>query len=176
MRLARNGAHAQFFVAWTPLFSANLSYLTIYWSDLYHWYVKRVHSSKECHCNRNGVKRLSGWSFWRFQPFSLKSTGIGVYVHCVCIIQHIPIHRVTHINLSTCLGSCECQLHFGTKMVFIKLSGCEWLPPEFKNTHFKNRHFQISFKIIRILRVFRIYRVFYSIKRPKWRMTHPQFK
>jgi len=105
--------------------------------------------------------------FGDFSHFPLKSTGIGVYVHCVCIIQHIPIYRVIHINLSTCLGSCECQLHFGTKMVLIKLSGCKWLHPECKNTHFKNRHFQISFKIIRIIRVFRIYRVFYSIKHPK---------
>jgi hypothetical protein len=55
----------------------------------------------------------------------------------VCIIQHISIHRVTHINLSTCLGSCECQLHFGTRMVLIELSGCEWLPPECKNAHFQ---------------------------------------
>jgi len=31
----------------------------------------------------------------------------------------------------------QCQLHFGTKMVSVGWSGCEWLPSECKNAHFQ---------------------------------------
>jgi hypothetical protein len=55
----------------------------------------------------------------------------------VCLIQSISARKATHIKLGTCSGSSECQLLFGTKMVLIGWSGCEWLPSECKNAHFQ---------------------------------------
>ena len=55
----------------------------------------------------------------------------------MCLIQSISARKATHIKLSTRSGSSQCQLHFGTKMVSIRWSGCEWLPSECKNAHFQ---------------------------------------
>jgi len=58
-------------------------------------------------------------------------------MHHVCLIQSISARKATHIKLGTHSGSSQCQLHFGTKMVSIGWSGCEWLPSECKNAHFQ---------------------------------------
>ena len=58
-------------------------------------------------------------------------------MHHVCSIQSISARKATHIKLGTRSGSSQCQLHFGTKMVSIGWSGCEWLPSECKNAHFQ---------------------------------------
>jgi len=55
----------------------------------------------------------------------------------VCLIQSISASKATHMKLGTHSGSSQCQLHFGTKMVSIGWSGCEWLPSECKNAHFQ---------------------------------------
>ena len=55
----------------------------------------------------------------------------------VCLIQSISARKATRIKLGTCSGSSQCQLQFGTKMVSIGWSGCEWLPSECKNAHFQ---------------------------------------
>ena len=58
-------------------------------------------------------------------------------MHHVCLIQSISALKATHIKLGTRSGSSQCQLHFGTKVVSIGWSGCEWLPSECKNAHFQ---------------------------------------
>jgi len=58
-------------------------------------------------------------------------------MHHVCLIQSISARKATHIKLGTRSGSSQCQLHFGTKMVSIGWSGCEWLPSECNNAHFQ---------------------------------------
>jgi len=58
-------------------------------------------------------------------------------MHHVCLIQSISARKATHIKLGTRSGSSQCQLHFGTKMVSMGWSGCEWLPSECKNAHFQ---------------------------------------
>jgi len=76
---------------------------------------------------------------WGFEPFFHGNHHIRVYMHHVCLIQCISARKATHIKLGTCSGSFQCQLHFGTKMVSIGRSGCEWLPSEWKMRIF--RHF-----------------------------------
>ena len=58
-------------------------------------------------------------------------------MHHVCLIQSISARKATHIKLGTRSGSYQCQLHFGTKMVSIGWSGCEWLSSVCKNAHFQ---------------------------------------
>jgi len=86
---------------------------------------------------QNIRKRLSGWCLWGFEPFSHGNHHIRVYMHHVCLVQSISARKAAHIKLCTCSGSSQCQLHFGTKMVSIGWSGCEWLPSECKNAHFQ---------------------------------------
>jgi hypothetical protein len=68
---------------------------------------------------KNEKKRLSGWCFMGFEPFSHGIHHIRVYMHHVCLIQSISARKATHIQLGTRSGSSQCQLHFGTKMVSI---------------------------------------------------------
>ena len=45
----------------------------------------------------------------------------------MCLTQSISARKATHIKLGTCLGSSQCQLHFGTKMVstgWMAVRGC----------------------------------------------------
>jgi len=82
----------------------------------------------------------NGWVVgvvWVFESFSHKNHHVRVYMHHVCLIQSIAARKTIHIKLSTRSGSSQCQLHFGTKMVLIGWSGCEWLPSECKNEHFQ---------------------------------------
>jgi len=58
-------------------------------------------------------------------------------MHRGCLIQSVSARKVTHIKLGTCSNGSQCQLHFGTKMVSIGWSGCEWLPSQCKNAHFQ---------------------------------------
>ena len=80
------------------------------------------------------------WVFgilWGFELFSHGNHHIRVFMHHVCLIQSISARTAIHIKLGTCSGSSQCQLHFGTKMVLIGWSGCEWLPFECRNAHFQ---------------------------------------
>jgi hypothetical protein len=82
----------------------------------------------------------NGWVvgvLWGFEPFSHGNYHNRVYMHQVCLMQSISARKATHIKLDTCSGSSQCQLHFGTKLVLIGWSGCEWLPFECKNAHFQ---------------------------------------
>ena len=82
----------------------------------------------------------NGWVvgvLWGFEPFSHDIYHIRVYMHHVCLIQSFSTCKATHIQLGTCSGSSQCQLHFGTKVVSIGWSGCEWLPSECKNAQFQ---------------------------------------
>jgi hypothetical protein len=84
----------------------------------------------------------NGWVvgvIWGFEPFSQGNHHIRVYMHHECLFQSISTRKAIHIKLGTCSGSSQCQLRFGTKMVSIGWSGCERLPSECKNAHF--RHF-----------------------------------
>ena len=74
---------------------------------------------------------------WGFEPFSLRNHHIRAYMHHVCLIQSISARKAAHIKLGTHSVSSQCQLHFGTKMVSIGWSGCEWLPSECKNARFQ---------------------------------------
>jgi len=82
----------------------------------------------------------NGWLvgvLWGFEPFSYENHNIRVYMHHVCLIQFISARKVTHIKLGTRSGSSQCQLQFGTSMVSIGWSGCEWLPSKCKNANFQ---------------------------------------
>jgi len=80
----------------------------------------------------NGWVVGASWGCW---TFSHGNHHIRVYVHHVRITQHISVRRATHINLSVCSGSWQCQLHLRLTMAAIGRSGCEWLCFECKNGH-----------------------------------------
>ena len=82
----------------------------------------------------------NGWVvdvLWGCEPFSHGNHHIRVYMHHVCLIQSISARKATHIKLGTRSGSSPCQLQFGTKMVSIGWSGCEWLPSKWQIVHFQ---------------------------------------
>jgi hypothetical protein len=82
----------------------------------------------------------NGWVvgiLWVFEPFSHGNHHIRVYMHHVCLIQSISARKAYHMKLGSRSGSSQCQLQFGTRMVSIGWSGCEWLPSECKNAHFQ---------------------------------------
>jgi len=64
---------------------------------------------------------------WGFEAFPHGNHYIRVYMHHVCLIQSISARKATHIKFGTYLGSSQCQLHLGAKIVSIGWSGCEWL-------------------------------------------------
>jgi hypothetical protein len=85
---------------------------------------------KKYHCNK---MKENGWvvgvlSTWGLSHFPMEITTLGF----TCTAR-----KAIHIKLGTCSGSSQCQLHFGTTMVSIGWSGCEWLPSECKNAHFQ---------------------------------------
>ena len=56
-------------------------------------------------------------------------------MHHVCSIQSISGRQAAHIKLGTCLGSSQCQLHFGVIMVSIGWIGWLWVAAVWMQKH-----------------------------------------
>ena len=120
-----------------PFFTANSSYKITHCTNLEYFWWYRILIGNNIIATK---MKENGWVvgvLWWFESFPHGNFHIRVYMHHVRLIQSTSARKVTHIKLGTCSGSSQCQLQFGTKMVSIGWSGCEWLPFECKNTRFQ---------------------------------------